>query len=128
MWASEKSPLAPKVVNGDFHQPQTLGGTLRIDPIVDTLLKEFCDRYGLHVHTRYRDEEVRSISVVDDSGVRYQIWLDDSTSDLVVKTSDNRSKSYSAFSTESGLAHALENAYNAVLAWIEAAGNTRTPT
>jgi len=38
---------------------------------IDKVLTPWSKRLGLHVITKYRDEEVRSIDVVDDAGGRY---------------------------------------------------------
>ncbi len=43
---------------------------------VDSILGTWARKHGLSIATVYRDEEVRSIELVDRRGDRYQIWID----------------------------------------------------
>jgi hypothetical protein len=42
----------------------------------DAVLSSWAKRHGLHVLTRYRDDEVRSIPIVGPDGRELQIWLE----------------------------------------------------
>lgn len=96
--------------------------------MIDAILTEWAARHGLHVQTRYRDEEVRSVDVVDDQGARYQVWLvQRPDGDVEVNAWDHRDLRTCIKSTAAGLPEALEAGYLQVLAWIGAARHTRTP-
>jgi len=86
-------------------------------------------RHGLHVVTRHRDEEVRSIDVVDDAGARYQIWISDADEVGKVRVSAwNVKRKKNAYESDvDELDHSLEDAYSQVTEWIHEAGHTRTP-
>jgi hypothetical protein len=106
---------------------------------VDRVLPSWLKRHGLHVHSEYKDEEVRSVMVVDDQGSTYQIWVDLTaagtfrTSAAVLETVPrlpSRKLRPFAFTVETGaegLTEALENAYALVVSWIKGFGHTRTP-
>lgn len=94
---------------------------------VDSSLQELCDQHGLTLYTEYKGENVRSISLVDDAGCAYQIWLEESDSrDFDVCCWDFEEKRHREASSEEELAVALVNAYQQVLSWIESRGNTRS--
>jgi hypothetical protein len=96
---------------------------------VDKALKPWLTRHGLHLFTRARDEEVRSIDVVDDAGARYQIWISDANDVGKVRVSawDFKKKKKVFESDFDELGQSLEDAYSQVTEWIQQAGHTRTP-
>jgi len=96
---------------------------------VDKTLQPWLTRHGLHVFTRYRDEEVRSIHVVDDAGARYQIWISDTNDHGRVRVSawDFKKKKKVFESDFDDLSQMLEDAYSQVKQWIQQSDHTRTP-
>lgn len=99
---------------------------------VDKVLPSWLKRHGLHVMTEYRDDEVRSVDVVDDQGDLYQIWIETISergfrvSAALRKVPALRSP-FSLDTEAAGLPEALEDAYVLVASWIRDAGHTRTP-
>ncbi|MDQ6789029.1 MAG: hypothetical protein M3033_19675 [Acidobacteriota bacterium] len=96
---------------------------------VDKVLTPWLKRYGLHVFTMCRDDEVRSIDVVDDVGDRYQIFISkpDGKGRVGVSVWNYKKQTKSFESQVSGLEEMLEDAYSQVIEWINHAGHTRTP-
>jgi hypothetical protein len=100
---------------------------------VDKILLPWLKRYGLHVFTMHREDEVRSIDVVDDAGDRYQIAISppDAFEMIQVIAANNKSrrkrKSQEYECTLSDLERALEEAYSQIMNWVNEAGHTRTP-
>lgn len=45
----------------------------QIDPAISSWVK----RHKLNLDTEYRDEEVRSVALVDNKGNRFQIWVEE---------------------------------------------------
>jgi len=43
---------------------------------IDPILQRWARRHGLSISTEYKDEEVRSVELTDQTGRRYQIWVD----------------------------------------------------
>lgn len=96
---------------------------------VDPVLHQWARRHGLHVASLYRDDEVRSVAVVDDSGGEYQIFLTppDAAGRLTVTASTRRRPRVDIEANLASLESALEQAYRLVEGWISAAGHTRSP-
>ena len=96
---------------------------------IDKVLTPWSKRHGLHVFTKYRDEEVRSIDVVDDAGDRYQIWISESANSGTAKVSawNYKDKKKTVESSFPDLEQALEELYSEVMQWVVQAGHTRTP-
>jgi hypothetical protein len=100
---------------------------------VDPVLLPWLKRHGLHVFRRYRDEEVRSIDVVDDAGDRYQIAVSPpSASGKLTVFAGNylrkkKQKRIEYSSDVSGLERTLEDAYSKIMEWVAQEGHTRTP-
>src|ERR1044071_9592302 len=107
--------------------------------LIDRALPAWLKRHGVHVHTQYKDEEVRGVIVVDDKGSTYQIWVYPTPNGtfrisagilLTVPRLPSRQLRSFAFMVETNaedLPEALENAYAVVLSWIRGFGHTRTP-
>lgn len=94
---------------------------------LDPVLSAWCRIRGLHVATRYRDCEVRHVTVVDDAGSTYEQWLELLPDDRVrVAASDHRGQSTSRECDLPDLGEALDAVYACVETWISAAGHTRT--
>ena len=96
---------------------------------IDPILYAWARENGLYVSTHYRDEEVRSVPIVDDAGDEYQLWLTrpDALGELTVSVSDNRGKLSEVRTRTDDLETALKKAMSAVNRWIAEAGHTRTP-
>ena len=96
---------------------------------IDKVLMPWSKRHGLHVFTKHRDEEVRSIDVVDDAGGRYQIWISDAEDSGKAKVSawNYKDKKKTVESSFPDLEPALEDLYSEVMLWVVQAGHTRTP-
>ena len=95
---------------------------------LDPALSAWCHTHGLHVITRDRDSEVRTIAVVDDAGSTYQLWLELQPGEGVrVAAWDYRAERASRECELSDLVQALDAVYAQVASWTAAAGHTRTP-
>jgi hypothetical protein len=100
---------------------------------VDPILLPWLKRHGLQVFTRYRDEAVRSIDVVDDAGDRYQIAVSppNLSGKLTVIAGNylrkKKQKRVEYPSNVSGLESTLEEAYSQIMEWVAQDGHTRTP-
>jgi hypothetical protein len=95
---------------------------------LDPALSAWCSTHGLHVITRDRDCEVRTITVVDDAGSTYQLWLELLPGDGVrVAAWDYGAQRASRDCELPDLGQALEAVYAQVESWIATAGHTRTP-
>ena len=95
---------------------------------LDEMLTAWARRHGLHVSTEYKDEEVRSVAIVDDSGCEYQLWLDLLPPDRVKVTAwDYKNRRQTQICEQSELPEALEFVYGSVEQWICDDGHTRTP-
>jgi hypothetical protein len=96
-----------------------------LDPILDPWAKA----HGLMISTKYRDEEVRSACIVDDTGNVFSIgvWPDQDTVRIGVGDHQTKSHSFRTESTLNELAATLEETYARVDGWINESGSTRTP-
>jgi hypothetical protein len=100
---------------------------------VDKILLPWLKRYGLHVFTMHREDEVRAIYVVDDAGESYQIWISppDESQRVRVFAGNNKSrrkkKSKEYETILSDLERTLEVAYSQIMGWVSEAGHMRTP-
>lgn len=106
---------------------------------LDTILQPWAAQRRLLVATRYRDEEVRSMSIVDDAGDTYQLCVDPTAGAISVgvvllsragrrtPSRDARSFDFSQSVPAAELSSALDAAWQRVHTWIAQAGHTRTP-
>ena len=108
---------------------------------LDPALCRWAERHGLHVHTRDRDWEVRTATIVDDEGDTYSLSvapLEDGQVQITVGLRE-RARRRTSIPERKALRHveevplselsqALEACYTRVETWIEGAGHTRTPT
>ncbi len=87
--------------------------------ILDPTLERWRTKHGLHVHTTYRGEEVRSIDIVSPAGKRFQIWLDmpGSEGKIMVHVWDYQKRRREFDSDLSNLESQLERAYSEVKSW-----------
>jgi hypothetical protein len=96
---------------------------------VDYLLNKWLPKYGLTIATQYKDEKVRSISVVDDNGNSYQIWIDPiKLNQIVVNASSLKNMKKESWKTETDLndfEQTLNKAYSEIEKWITDKGNAR---
>jgi len=93
---------------------------------LDLQLESFCKKNGLHVSTKYQGEEVRSVAIVDDQGVGYQIWFEALDGAWIVKAWDRKSSTFGCIVENEEFGLALENAYKEVMSWILSAGHSHT--
>jgi hypothetical protein len=86
---------------------------------IDSILIPWADSRRLHIHTDFKDVEVRSIDIVSPKGERFQIWIDEpdnkGNTAVHVWNMKKRKKDYSA--TLSSFLDQLEVAYQQVLGW-----------
>jgi hypothetical protein len=119
---------------------------------IDPILNDWLPKYGLTVYKVYKDDSVRSIYIIDDSGISYQIWIekDDSgksyqiwieknekNNNYIVKAhwdlgkKINRksvTKSWEKTSKVEQLFDTLDRAYKEVNNWIISNGSSRNWT
>ncbi len=96
----------------------------------DKILYPWSKKYGLQISTKYKEVEVRSIGIVDDSGNIYQLWLDlaDEGEEITVNIFQQRPRNIRSFICHlQNLEETLEDAYRQINDWISERGNTRTP-
>ena len=86
---------------------------------IDVALKEWTDKYGLHVQTRYQDVEVRSVDIVSPCGKRFQLWIDElnESGDAEVHIWDMKKKRKDFSTKDIPLKDALEAAYQQATEW-----------
>jgi hypothetical protein len=90
--------------------------------IADSILDAWAAQNGLHVQTQHRDDEVRSIPVVE-AGHEYQIWLAEDSGMVTVYASTNDSPRRSSRSWQSepattdALAAHLDAALHEIKQW-----------
>ena len=106
----------------------------QIDPVV----VPWAETHGLFVATRFKDDEVRSIQIVDDAGDSYGLWISDAAEDGLVsvgiaehtvggsRPSSRKVRKQTFSTTVPELGHALESAYALVESWMREKGHTRT--
>jgi hypothetical protein len=106
-----------------------------IDPILD----DWLPKYGLTVYKVNKDDSVRSIYIIDDSGISYQIWIEknEKNNNYIVKAhwdlgkKINRksvTKSWEKTSKVEQLFDTLDRAYKEVNNWIISNGSSRNWT
>ncbi len=87
--------------------------------VADSVLEPWAASHELHIHTLFKDVEVRSIDVVSKNGKRFQIWIDPpdqaGTTEVHVWDMKNRRMDYSA--TLATLENQLEAAYQQAINW-----------
>ena len=93
---------------------------------IDRLLAGCAAEHGLNVIRRYRDEEVRSITVTDDQGTNYQIWLFWAEGRWAVHAWDFGDQKIEILANSQEAGRALERAMSEVILWIEKRGHTRS--
>ncbi|WP_186525881.1 hypothetical protein [Seonamhaeicola sediminis] len=98
---------------------------------IDKIIENWAKKLGLYLQTNYKEEKVRSLSVVDDAGNSYQIWIENlKWSRLKVNVSNNQSirnrKLWSKKCKTSSLTKVLFEAYGMTEQWILESGNKRT--
>jgi|SRR6056297_130802 len=98
---------------------------------IDRIIEDWAKKLGLSLQTKYKDEKVRSLSVVDDAGNSYQIWIENiKWKRLKVSTSNNQNgrkrKFWNKKCKTSDLTKVLFEAYGVTEQWISEIGNKRT--
>ena len=89
---------------------------------IDRIILPWAEKHGLIVSFRYRDSDVRSIQIVDRTGARYQIWIDEPEGERVnVHAWDYRRKRSDWQAMRDELDKCLDQARETVLEWCQAA-------
>jgi len=87
---------------------------------IDAEISRWAHQRGLTVATGYKDEEVRSVQLVDERGRRYQIWVEDLGNGQYRAVAWDYSKRRSEHdSYPAGFLDALEAAYQQVRVWMQ---------
>lgn len=88
---------------------------------IDNTINAWASEHNLNIFTSYQGFDVRSTDVVDKSGNKYQIWIDEpETGGLVeVHAWDYKKRQKDFVTTTLSLSSALETAYLQVSTWIE---------
>ena len=101
---------------------------------IDPILVPWAKTHGLFVATQFKDEEVRSIQIVDDAGDSYGMWVDVPQADGSVTVAiaehgaPSRKIRRQTFTTRvAELGQTLDSAYAVAESWIRERGHTRTP-
>ena len=99
--------------------------------LVDNVIEKWAPKYGLQPIFFDRDEKVKSMSIVDDNGNSYQIWLELIGSKYIIVLASNnkrkeQNKNWKVKGTLKTLEQNLDIAYLKVSDWITETGNTRT--
>jgi len=86
---------------------------------IDPQIYSWAQKYKLHVLTFYKDADVRSVEIVDNSANRYQIWIDapDEKNEVIIHAWNYKKKRIDVKSSLSDFAGKLEEVYSSVLAW-----------
>jgi len=107
---------------------------MRLYAQIDAVLVPWAKSHGLFVATQFKDEEVRSIQIVDDAGDSYGLWVDVPHEDGSVSVSvaehgaPSRKIRRQTFTTKvAELNQTLESAYAVAESWMRERGHTRTP-
>lgn len=94
---------------------------------LDTELFSWARDHHLSVATSYRDEEVRSIEIVDAAGNRAQIWLDPPTAtsptSFAIHAWDFKRRHIDRSATPSTLIAALDELHAEVQRWLSEASS-----
>ncbi len=98
---------------------------------INQIIENWAQKVGLILQQEYKDEKVRSLKVMDDSGNTHQIWIESlKWRRLKVNVSNNKNgrqrKFWSKKCKVSNLTKVLFEAYGVVEQWISDSGNTRT--
>ena len=98
---------------------------------IDRIVKDWANKLGLRAQYEYKDEKMRSLNVVDDSGNSYQIWIETlKWGRLKVSATNNKSgrkrRNWNKKCRISNLITVLFEAYGVTEKWISDSGNSRT--
>ena len=106
---------------------------------IDPVLFPWARTHGLHVYTECRDDEIRSIDIVDDAGDSYALGVSSPRDDGAVSVwvseqrvggqavTSRKIQSETFTTTVAELEHTLERAYRHAESWISDRGHMRTP-
>lgn len=104
---------------------------------IDPILLPWAARHKLHVMMEYKEDEVRSISIVDDAGDVYDLFVESPDEHGLVKigvglqsragrhTLHRERRRFTMTSKAQPLEAALESALERIHEWIAEAGHTR---
>jgi hypothetical protein len=86
---------------------------------IDPHIYSWAQKHKLHVLTFYKDSDVRSVEIVDNSVNRYQIWIDapDEKNEVLIHAWDYKKKRIDVKSSLSNFADKLEGVYLTILSW-----------
>lgn len=108
---------------------------------IDPILNKWVSQHGLHVSTKYKDYEVRAVTIIDDSGDIYGlgVWPSENAGKVKISVGlkersqrrtpipEKKKLQESNEVSLSDLSKTLEQFYNLVEKWISEEGHTRTP-
>jgi hypothetical protein len=86
---------------------------------IDSQIYSWAQKYKLHVSAFYKDADVRSVQIVDNSANCYQIWIDapDEKNEVIIHAWNYKKKRIDVKSSLSDFADKLEGVYLTVLSW-----------
>ena len=98
---------------------------------IDKVLVDWLPKYGLTVYREYKDEPVRTISVVDNSGDSYSLWLmtcEDGKIQVACldKSQGKKGERFIIATDLQNLAQTLNGAYQKIENWISIKKHKRT--
>jgi hypothetical protein len=98
---------------------------------IDKLVQDWAKKVGLQTQYEYKDEKAPSLSVIDDAGNSYQIWIETiKWRRIKVSITNNETGRKRKFWNKkckiSSLTIVLFEAYGVTEQWISESGNTRT--
>ena len=98
---------------------------------IDRIVQDWAKKVGLHTQYEYKDEKVRTLSVIDDAGNKYQIWIETlKWRRIKVSATHNKNgrkrKVWNKKCKISNLTKVLFEAYGVTEQWISESGNSRT--
>lgn len=88
-----------------------------IDPVLNT----WAQKKGLQIATKHRDDEVRSLNVVNAKGEKFQLWVEEIINSPICKIHvwDYKNKIKSIESEFNKLTESLDLAYSVLKKWSE---------
>lgn len=88
--------------------------------LIDSAIHDWSRKRSLHVYSTYRDDEVRSVDLVDGNGQKCQIWIDppNSSGKVHVNVWDYKKRREDFECGIADLFDWLDTAYNTANKWM----------
>ena len=98
---------------------------------IDEIIEEWLPKYGLILFKEYKDEAVRAIPVIDNSGDKYEISLSLVENDNIEVVAHGlkegkQGQTWRIISDKNQLTEDLNRAYSQIDEWIRNKGHNRT--